>query len=81
MNKLYSVVYSPKAKDDLKEIYTYIAFTLSVPTTAEKQINRIRKAIRSLDFMPLRNHPLIGSLGRVKECAKLQLTNSLLFIR
>lgn len=25
MNKLYSVVYSPKAKDDLKEIYTYIA--------------------------------------------------------
>lgn len=24
MNKLYSVVYSPKAKDDLKEIYTYI---------------------------------------------------------
>ena len=47
MNKLYSVVYSPKAKDDLKEIYTYIAFTLSVPT--------IRKAIRSLDFMPLRN--------------------------
>ncbi|HAM05632.1 MAG TPA: type II toxin-antitoxin system RelE/ParE family toxin [Ruminococcaceae bacterium] len=55
MNKLYSVVYSPKAKDDLKEIYTYIAFTLSVPTTAEKQINRIRKAIRSLDFMPLRN--------------------------
>lgn len=26
MNKLYSVVYSPKAKDDLKEIYTYIAY-------------------------------------------------------
>lgn len=26
MNKLYSVVYSPKAKNDLKEIYTYIAF-------------------------------------------------------
>ena len=37
MNKLYSVVYSPKAKNDLKEIYTYIAFTLSVPTTAEKR--------------------------------------------
>lgn len=26
MNKLYSVVYSPKAKDDLKEIYAYIPF-------------------------------------------------------
>ena len=58
MNKLYSVAYSPKAKNDLKEIYTYIAFTLSVPTTAEKQINRIRKAIRSLDFMPLSPPPV-----------------------
>lgn len=31
MNKLYSVVYSPKAKDDLKEIYTYIAFYMVAP--------------------------------------------------
>ena len=46
MNKLYSVVYSPKAKDDLKEIYTYIAFTLSVPTSVVKQVIWIRKAIR-----------------------------------
>ena len=55
MNDRYSVIYNEEARKDIKEIYTYIAFTLSVPTTAEKQINRIRKAIRSLDFMPLRN--------------------------
>lgn len=54
MSGLYSVVYSPKAMDDLREIYSYIAFSLMVPETAEKQVNRIRKEIRSLDFMPSR---------------------------
>lgn len=54
MSGSYSVVYSPEAMDDLKEIYAYIAFTLLVPETAEKQVNRIRKEVRSLDFMPSR---------------------------
>lgn len=55
MSDSYSVIYAPKAKDDLKEIYSYIAFTLLVPGTAKGQVDRIRKEIRSLDFMPLRN--------------------------
>lgn len=54
MSDSYSVVYSPEAMDDLKEIYAYIAFTLLVPETAEKQVNRIRKEVRSLGFMPSR---------------------------
>jgi toxin ParE1/3/4 len=54
MNDTYSVIYSQEAMDDLREIYLYIAFTLKVPDTAEKQVNRIRKEIRSLDFMPSR---------------------------
>ncbi len=54
MSDSYSVVYSPEAMDDLREIYTYIAFTLMVPESAEKQVNRIRKEVRSLDFMPSR---------------------------
>ncbi len=54
MSDSYSVVYSPEALDDLKEIYAYIAFTLLVPETAENQVNRIRKEVRSLDFMPSR---------------------------
>lgn len=54
MSDTYSVIYSPEAVDDLREIYLYIAFTLKVPDTAEKQVNRIRKEIRSLDFMPSR---------------------------
>ena len=54
MNGTYSVIYSSKAKDDLIEIYSYIAFDLQVPDIAEGQVNRIRKTIRSLDFMPSR---------------------------
>lgn len=42
MSASYSVVYFPESMDDLKEIYAYIAFTLLVPETAEKQVNRIR---------------------------------------
>ena len=54
MNYTYSVISSSKAKDDLIEIYSYIAFDLQVPDIAEGQVNRIRKTIRSLDFMPSR---------------------------
>ena len=54
MSDAYRVVYSPEARDDLKEIYTYIAVEFQAPETAEGQVNRIRKEIRSLDFMPSR---------------------------
>lgn len=52
MSELYTVIYSPQALDDLKDIYSYIAFELLVPDTAKKQVDRIRAEIRSLDFMP-----------------------------
>ena len=55
MSNTYSVIYSPEARNDIKEIYSYIAFELLVPDTAEGQVNRIRKTIHSLDFMPSRN--------------------------
>ena len=54
MSDAYRVVYSPEARDDLKEIYTYIAVEHQAPETAEGQVNRIRKEIQSLEFMPSR---------------------------
>ena len=42
------------ALDDLREIYVYIANELLVPETAAAQVGRIRKEVRSLDFMPAR---------------------------
>ncbi len=51
---LYTITYSPVALDDLRGVYSYIAFSLKVPGTAEKQVNRIRKEVRSLISMPNR---------------------------
>ena len=31
MNGTYFVIYSPEAKDDLREIYSYIAYDLQAP--------------------------------------------------
>ena len=54
MTDNYKVVYSADALDDLREIYVYIADELLVPETATAQVGRIRKEVRSLDFMPTR---------------------------
>ena len=54
MTDQYAVSYAPKALDDLRDIYSYIAFSLKAAETAKKQVDRIRKEIRALDAMPLR---------------------------
>lgn len=54
MSDSYKVSYSPQAVEDLKDIYAYIAYDLRERQTAKNQIDRIRKEVRSLDFMPLR---------------------------
>ncbi len=52
MSGQYKVVYSPAALADLDAIYSYIAFKLMAHTTAQNQVTRIRKEIRSLDTFP-----------------------------
>ena len=54
MTDSYNVGYSVDALDDLREIYSYIANELLVPETAAAQLGRIRKKVRTLDFMPAR---------------------------
>ena len=54
MTDSYKVGYSIEAMDDLREIYSYIANKLLVPETAVAQLERIRKKVRSLNFMPAR---------------------------
>lgn len=54
MKEKYSVTYSPQALEDLKNIYSYIAFELQAPLTAERLVKRIRKEIYLLNEMPTR---------------------------
>lgn len=79
MSDFYSIIYSPKAKDDLKEIYSYIAFTLLVPDTAKKQVNKIRKTIRSLNFMPARNPIVDWEPWKSMGMHKIPIDNFIIF--
>ena len=49
------VVYTHAARQDLRDIYEYIAFTLLVPDTARSLTDRIMADIRSLERFPERN--------------------------
>ncbi len=54
MTGQFRVTYSPAALDDLKAVYSYIAFELHSPIAAKGQASRIRSEIRSLDQFPER---------------------------
>ena len=75
----YTVTYSPKALEDLKGIYAYIAFSLDVPDTAQKQVNRIRKAVRSLSSMPQRYAPVDWEPWHGMGMHKLPIDNFMVF--
>ena len=49
------VVYTFTARQDLHDIYEYIAFTLSAPDAARNTSERIVEAVSSLESMPKRN--------------------------
>ena len=55
MSDIYKVSYSPAAQDDIRAIFTYIAFELQAEQAAQGQVNRIREAVRKLDTMPERH--------------------------
>lgn len=50
----WEVFYTEQAETDLRNVFEYIAFTLLVPETAKKQVQRIMKEIVALDSMPFR---------------------------
>lgn len=58
MSERYSVVYSPKAREDLHNIDDYITYRLKAPAVAEELVLRLREQVRSLSSFPER-HPLM----------------------
>ena len=75
---VYSVLYSPAAKDDLFGVYSYIATELLEPEIAAKQTDRIRKAIRNI--YPSAMLMSTGSLGFPWVCASWLWTTTWSFI-
>lgn len=50
----YKVTISSDAIEDLRDIHSYITFSLQAKQSAANQLNRIRKAIYDLETFPLR---------------------------
>lgn len=50
----FEVRYAARARQDLRNIYEYIAYDLLVPETAARQAQRIMKEIGTLNEMPMR---------------------------
>ena len=50
----WKIIYSDRARRDLRNLYEYIAYDLLAPETAAGQAQRILKEIRTLDEMPMR---------------------------
>lgn len=53
----FRIQFTADARQDLRDIFEYIAFKLLVPDTAKAQTKRIIDEIRTLDVFPMR-HPL-----------------------
>lgn len=51
----WDIVYTAQARQDLRDIYEYIALELLAPENAAGQTQRIMKTIRSLEEMPMRH--------------------------
>ncbi len=49
------VNYTYRARQDLHEIYQYIAYQLSAPSTAARQLEQLLQRISSLSSLPLRH--------------------------
>lgn len=79
MSDSYKVIYSPEALDDIRNIYSYIAFDLKVADTAQGQVDRIRKEIRSLDLMPLRYAIVDWEPWRSMEMHKVPVDNFVIY--
>ena len=79
MSETYTIKYSTKAINDLRDIYSYIAFNLQSPETAAKMVRRIRNSIKELDFMPERNPILDWEPWNSLNTHKMRVGNYLVF--
>lgn len=77
MSKRFRVKYAPEALDDLRAIYSYIAFRLKERGTAARQVERIQREIRGLREMPERYASMNGEPWVSMGIRKLPVDNYL----
>ena len=50
--KIFTLHYTPEAIDDLRDIFSYIAYHLQEKRTAQDQVSRIQAEIKKIKKMP-----------------------------
>lgn len=75
----YSVVLTPQAQSDLREIFKYIAFDLQSVENASGQLSRLEKAIYSLNQMPERFRAYDKAKWRERNLRIMPVDNYLVF--
>ena len=79
MSDTYKVVYSAAAQDDIRAIYTYIAYELDAKQTAHDQVNRIRSLVRKLNKMPERHSAVDWEPWASLDMRKVPVDNYVVF--
>ena len=77
----YSITYSAEALDDLRAVYSYIAFELKAPEAAEGQINRIRNGVSSLKELPFRHSAVEWEPWASLGIRRMPVNNFMVFYR
>ena len=52
---IWTVTYSAQARQDLQDIFEYIAYDLNEPKIAKNQTRRIMDGVHSLETLPMRH--------------------------
>ena len=76
---IYAVHISREAEEDLRGIYAYIAFNLLSLKNAQGQVNRLEKAILSLDEFPLAHRLVSFEPWRSRGLRFMACDNFLIF--
>lgn len=76
---IYQLKISNQAKQDLRDVYEYIAFTLLSPENADKLINNLEKKILSLANFPKRFKLYFDNLWHDQELRVMPVNNFLVF--
>lgn len=76
---IYRVTLAPQAQSDLREIFKYIAVDLQSVQTASGQLDRLEKAITSLDQVPERFRIYDNSKWHDRNLRIMPVDNYLVF--
>jgi toxin ParE1/3/4 len=73
------IQYSARSREDLNSILEYIAYELLSPEYAADQVERIMKAVRSLEDMPMRHSIYSEEPWKTKQVRFLPVDNYIIF--